>query len=400
MKTIKNLKNKIFFPKTLHQQQQQEYSKSVSDELENELYKPIVESKISNLDWNQAIHIEKCDQKLNCLVVTFVEEVMVQKQIGSSGGSSGSSSGKSSPPPVYQMVKQQQYYKVLLKTSPSSQQIAQTVYVNVLESILKLPIPEMRLLEYSNPEYEAMSNQILKLSSNNNTLFNYIKKELKKLYLLVMAYRPGAKTLEQLNFKEYFSSSNNGDKKYMQLGQLIAFDMFCNNWDRFPLIWESQGNFSNILFYDQPEAGQEWYFSLMDSNITYINNSSFTVGHHRYINRIKSLFFSLYSNPNIETRQVRRLREHMSKHYKVNIPESSGILLQYGIIQGIQRIVNNLTSNILKETKEKVKSMVKYENENIWKKGIDGIYLPFLYDIFDKYDEFELSQINKKYLNI
>eukprot|EP01132_Coremiostelium_polycephalum_P008004 gene8004-9849_t len=340
----------------------------------NEINNCLLPSNIHDLNWKNAVHIEKTQlySKNSAILVTFkVDNNQLSDSINNNNNNNNT----------------HQYYKVVVKSSPS---IAQEVYVSVLESIMKFPIPEMRLLEFSNPEFKSMSKSLQKLSLSDPTINHFIKKELKKSFFLVMEYSPGGKTLEELNFKEYFSGAT-GEKKFVQLGQIIAFDMFCNNWDRFPLIWDSEGNFSNILFFDQPNK-DGWYFSLIDSNISCISNSSFTVGYHRYINRLKSLLYSLFSNPCIESHQVKKLRELISKTFKIHLSETSGILLQRGIILGIQQIVNKLSFGILKETKEKVKSMIKYDYENIWKKSIDGIYLPFLNDILDRFDEFEVSQ--------
>ncbi|KAF2075052.1 hypothetical protein CYY_003662 [Polysphondylium violaceum] len=321
-------------------------------------------SNINNLVWERATSVEKISygENTHFLVVTFQPNPLVEE-----------------------------YFQVLLKSSTS---IGQEVYVSILESILKFPIPEMRLLEFSDEEYQEMSKSLTFLSDQNSNLNSFIKKELKKSFFLVMEYNPDGKTLKELNYKEYFTGTS-GDKKLIQLGQIIAFDMFCNNWDRFPLIWDNNGNFSNILFYEQP-IKNGWYFSLIDSNISCINNSSFTVGYHRYINRLKSLLYSIFKNPNMESNQVKKLRELICKTFEINLNESSGVLLQKGILQGVQLIVNTITLNILKDTKEKLQHLVKCDTDNIWKKSIDSIYLPFLMDVLDKFDEFESSNHNNK----
>lgn len=41
--------------------------------------------------------------------------------------------------------------------------------------------------------------------------------------------------------------------KYLNLGKIISFDVLINNWDRFPLIWNNDGNFENLLFTNNNE---------------------------------------------------------------------------------------------------------------------------------------------------
>ena len=45
-------------------------------------------------------------------------------------------------------------------------------------------------------------------------------------------------------------STNYADasSRLMNLGKTIAGDILINNSDRFPLIWDNDGNYSNILF--------------------------------------------------------------------------------------------------------------------------------------------------------
>ncbi|EGC29772.1 hypothetical protein DICPUDRAFT_90360 [Dictyostelium purpureum] len=273
-----------------------------------------------------------------------------------------------------------EYNQILLKSSTT---IVQEVYASILESILGLPIPEMRLLEFSDQEFDEMSTSLLNASKSNESLYDFIKLELSKSFFFIMEYIPYGKTFKELNHKEYFSGST-GEKKLMQLGQIMAFDIFCNNWDRLPLIWMDNGtNFSNILFFDTPSK-EGWYFLLINSNMTCIgNNNPISNSNKKYIARIKSLVYSIFRNPSVESTQVKKMREIISKYYKINLSSSSGILLQRGILHGIQLIVNKITPSILKDTKEKLKHLIKIDFNSIWKKGIESIYLPFLLDVLE-----------------
>jgi hypothetical protein len=51
------------------------------------------------------------------------------------------------------------------------------------------------------------------------------------------------------------SDNENGQKRCFQLGRLIMFDVFINNWDRLPIIWDSpEGNIDNIMFLDSDQV--------------------------------------------------------------------------------------------------------------------------------------------------
>ncbi|KAM9963460.1 hypothetical protein ACTFIW_006690 [Dictyostelium discoideum] len=319
----------------------------------NNSYIPMIQySNIHCIDWSSLISVDKLDLGSSniFLIATFLNNKC-------------------------------EYNQVLLKSSTT---IVQEVYASVLESILKLPIPEMRLLEYSNDEYIQMSRSLLTISSKTNkSLYDYIKLELLKSFFLIMEYAPNGKSFKDLDYKEYFSGYG-GEKKLNQLGQVIAFDIFCNNSDRLPLIWDNvSSHFSNILFYDIPNRNG-WYISLMNSNVTCINNSSFTIGYRKYITRVKSILYALFKRPNIESNQIKKMRESISKSYKINLSSSCGISIQRGIIQGVQLIISRISISILSDTKEKLRHLVKVDSTtNAWKKGLDSIHLPFLSDLLD-----------------
>ncbi|KAM9962174.1 hypothetical protein ACTFIR_005062 [Dictyostelium discoideum] len=272
--------------------------------------------------------------------------------------------------------------QILLKSSST---IAHDVYAYVLEGILKYPIPEMRLLDFSNLEYTEMSYNLLNHSKDDQSLNDFIKSELEKSFFLILEYRNNGKRFNELNHKEYFSGSKGG-KKFKQLGKIIAFDIFCNNFCKLPsppLNWNSSTFFSNILCYDSPDKNG-WYFSLINSNISFLNTSPFTIGYRDHLNRLKLLLFSIFQNPSTESVQIKLMRDHLLKCQGIKLSGSSVSYLQKGIAKGIKSIVNCINFTVLENTKEKVKNIVKLDNNNIWKKSIDSIYCPFLLDVLNE----------------
>ncbi|EGC31775.1 hypothetical protein DICPUDRAFT_7275, partial [Dictyostelium purpureum] len=310
-------------------------------------------SNIINIEWNNIQTIEKLDygDSNYYLLVTFFNE---NKNI---------------------------INKVLLKTSST---IAQEVYASVLENILKLPIPAMRLLDFSMDEYFDMSRNLLNCSTNDQGLNEFIKYEiLDKSFILVMEYRENGKRFNELNHKEYFSGKK-GEKKYRQLGRIMAFELFCNSFFRAsPSNWDENTFFSNLIFYESPSKNG-WYFSLINSNIICLSNSIFTSVYRDHINKIKLFLFSIFQNPNSESTQLKLMKDHLNKYLNIYLTSSSSVYIQKGIAKGIKSMVKSLSLPILEDTKEKLKGIVKMDNNNIWKKGIDSIYCPFLLDVLDE----------------
>eukprot|EP01133_Synstelium_polycarpum_P020630 gene20630-24780_t len=303
-------------------------------------------SNIHNLDWESAISIERQSQKnskhnhSNFTYVTFRKMVDDKEQLT----------------------------QVILKTSVN---IAQDVFASVLATICQLPLPLMRLLEHSAPEYSAMSSALNRLSIGNPSLNHYIRRELKKKFFLVIESAEG-KSLADINIKDYLSGGL-GEKKLDQLGQIMAFDLLCNNRDRFQLLSDSTDSNVMSLVANNGDSANGWHFTLMDVHINFIVNSSFTVGYYKHINRLKSLLYALNSNLYTESSQIRRMRTNINKQYNTHLTESTGLIIQHGLLLGIQSIVDHLTPEILRQTKDKVKKMIQVDHDGIWKRGIDVI---------------------------
>ncbi|EFA78467.1 protein kinase [Heterostelium album PN500] len=148
-----------------------------SDKFQPPANSKLLPSNIHNLDWSRVVHVESCQYKnqkntFSLFYVTFSKLVDDKEH----------------------------YFKVMLKTSNN---ITQEVYSSILATICRIPIPTMRLVEYSTPEFASMSKNLQRFSSD--LLF---KKELKKKFFLVMECVEG-KPLGELNIKEFFN-----EKKY------------------------------------------------------------------------------------------------------------------------------------------------------------------------------------------
>lgn len=59
----------------------------------------------------------------------------------------------------------------------------------------------------------------------------------------------GAELLFQIGMDSFYSSDRQPHSR-RAAGRIVAFDVFVNNWDRFPLkgVWTHEGNFNNFLF--------------------------------------------------------------------------------------------------------------------------------------------------------
>ncbi|EGC30687.1 hypothetical protein DICPUDRAFT_99462 [Dictyostelium purpureum] len=263
--------------------------------------------------------------------------------------------------------------------------ISQEVYASILEASLNYPINNSRLIEFSQSEFAEMSHSLLNFTTNNKNLNQFIKLELDKSFFLVMEINSNGKRFNDLNHKKYFSGKNSKEK-LLQLGQVIAFEIFCNNFARSPLNWNEHTFFSNLIFYNKPNSNG-WYFSIIHSNVNRYNDSLFSRGYREQINRLKLLLFSIFQNQNHQSQEIRKMKDFLSKVLHINLPSSSHIYLQRGIVIGVESIVSNISFTMLESAKQKIKNLIIIDTQNNqWKNGINSIYYcPFLLDVLNDF---------------
>ncbi|GAM21357.1 hypothetical protein SAMD00019534_045320, partial [Acytostelium subglobosum LB1] len=297
------------------------------------------------------------------------------------------------PPPTLT-----KYYRVIIKVP---YQVANEIYTSILASICHLPMPMMRVLESPHNEYQSMSKHLLVLSRDlDNDLHTQLKKDLRRRHFIIMQHVEG-RSLSEMNSREILT-----EKKLLQLGKIMAFDLFVNNFDSFFYYWDNSNSVvpvGDLLANDVP-TGDGWHFTIMHTKVNFILNSSFTICYHKHINRLKSLLYSIFANPFVESSLLQKMRDTVNRQHGAGLNDQAGLLIQHGLIGGIQTIVTELTPDILKDTKDRVKSLIcREDNHNghsdsssiCWKRGFDSIYLPFLFDIYDKFEQFSSSPRSK-----
>ena len=138
--------------------------------------------------------------------------------------------------------------------------LAQEIFGGMIASFLGLVTPQIRLMEYradfKNPikNYWVDCKKNLKDFATRNQMYSEerkIAKELYRAFFLLIELVEGAVSLEDLMNDEQLANEILKNPKVLHdIGKMIVMDIVLNNCDRFPLglIWDHEGNPSNILF--------------------------------------------------------------------------------------------------------------------------------------------------------
>jgi len=180
---------------------------------------------------------------------------------------------------------------------------------------------------------------------------------------------------------------------------LLSFDVLINNWDRFPFIWQHEGNAGNFLFLandlSRPVVG-------IDQCVTSIEpmGDSLT-SNKQYINKVKSLLQELeLFAPSISTSSVNdtnekncqilcsRILPFINANTTLNLKSIHLSFIVFGMIKGILSIVENVTASkmesIYKGLYDAVcdyTSTLPNKGDTVTVYGIAFVSIPFLESI-------------------
>jgi len=90
-----------------------------------------------------------------------------------------------------------------------------------------------------------------RLTMHDDTMRHIVRLSMDRPFVLLQEYIP-AITMHKIGSlrAERCLSTNYADasSRLMNLGKIMAGDLLVNNSDRFPLVWDNDGNYTNILF--------------------------------------------------------------------------------------------------------------------------------------------------------
>eukprot|EP01118_Nematostelium_gracile_P017782 TRINITY_DN7707_c0_g1_i1.p1 TRINITY_DN7707_c0_g1~~TRINITY_DN7707_c0_g1_i1.p1 ORF type:complete len:244 (-),score=63.56 TRINITY_DN7707_c0_g1_i1:158-889(-) len=204
-----------------------------------------------------------------------------------------------------------------------SSTLAQQAFAMLLAQKLKLRIPTFRIISYENQEWKDLKRNIIKLAKEDGIGVN-AEIELNRPVFMIMEFVKG-KDLAHIKSREELDEGS-----LREIGKFIAFDIFVNNWDRLPVIWDNEGNLSNMLISDSTVIG-------IDENITCIHPTVNKIGFEKYLQKCTDLLNVLKEKPNEESTQLKSVRDSFMMMTGVDFGEKDSVVIQQGIIEGVKK---------------------------------------------------------------
>jgi hypothetical protein len=258
-----------------------------------------------------------------------------------------------------------------------------------------IPLVKISLISFPSPNFHEIFktlDELDKQKSENKRNQHSIMKEMP--IIMLMEFVKG-KEFSVPGVCDLLCSDNvNGQKRCYQLGRLIMFDVFINNWDRLPIIWDSkEGNIDNILFLESDQTP----IIGIDQSVTCIIKEN----QSHYLNKIRQLLTELHTFDFGKLQNfpfATKIQEFILSHQdlKFDIGRFGLRSAWIGMMQGTIDIIKNVTADRLKteyknlnEQVEGVfKNMVAGKDEQS-RYGLNRVDVEFLVMVLNVFKEFE-----------
>ena len=302
-----------------------------------------------------------------------------------------------------------------------SSTVVQEMFGNMLYKELRIPSPTIKLIQFSDgAPYHTMIRKIKEVSDPENGSLIKVERELNRPFILAMEYFPLLKDFYHLhpsligpsNCKKLFQS----EKILRQLGKIIAADVIINNWDRLPIIWDNDGNATNLLY----------QFAYLPLDLNLLNDNNQLEFREIDVNNVKIISIdqaiSPIINPNqylLYQKRIERMIDHLVKEgyeeespsgrfrkfildiHSFDIGEEGMEGFRIAMIEGVLEIASMLevepargmgdgevkVIRRLKGVFDRLSGMCKEDKEKVFENGMRMVSLSFIMDNLSIYHD-------------
>jgi len=187
---------------------------------------------------------------------------------------------------------------------------------------------------------------------------------------------------------DMFNDKNWILKAMTEMGKYLIFDVIINNWDRYPLIWDHDGNIENFFFLvgnlDRPVVG-------IDQSVTSINDNNIEA----YMKKIEDLIEEINQFPltgnEIDWSQftyLHRIDEYVEMNTGIKLDLEQMRAITHGMkemaIKSTEVITLNILQDIYREYDAEVQSLIgkmTWGMDNNSRYGMTKINVDFMFSI-------------------
>ena len=151
------------------------------------------------------------------------------------------------------------------------------------------------------------------------------------------------------------------------------------NWDRFPVLWENQGNFRNVLL----KSGTEKPLVVaIDQGVNGIDKNKFASGYTKYTCKIKAFVKGIMDDSTHPTQEIKHFMALIKTYIGVDIGDKAGLAIQKGFTDTAKSLCG-LKKEELRKMRQTVIKEVQVDWADVWKKSMANVNVDFIWDIIE-----------------
>ena len=306
--------------------------------------------------------------------------------------------------------------------------IATEYFSHLLFQSNRIPVPEILLIPYTSNQWNVIKNSIELATFSDEVVRRSIKSKLNSPMLMLMEYIPSLSItyMGPQKAERIFSGNEAGAiERLINLGRIFAMDVLINNSDRYPIIWDNNGNPENLLLGVRTFQGTSakelrdpfnmelgfGNFVAIDSRVNLLDRNckyslpqlvkyeerinGFMKGLMGYVDGVRERMGGSIDLAKVLTgekiagfEEFKRLRKFIKKYSFYDIKESSEFLIILGILICFENVVRSKIMRIENLLENLKKTSKKWTNaEFIWEENLNKINLDFIQDIIKIIEE-------------
>ena len=287
-------------------------------------------------------------------------------------------------------------------------------FTYLIMKFLKVKCPEMRIIRFSDPEYDKVYASIDASTYHDQVMNSMLHSKLRCPFLMVFEYISGISfpKLGPTRANHFLSGRDPISRsRLINLGILLSVDTLLNNSDRIPILWDNRGNTENLLFqciseeYTHDQLLDYDYVNLNFDYLYAIDNRPSLLDHRdsitapniiKYLGRLENFLKAVFkdlsdvmkakidimADSKIQLESIAMIVKWIKTYSGYDIPSIGQLQLLLGIIIGYTNLTG-LNKGILDKFYEEVCLFGQNDYKDYWKNSCKTIHIPFLVEVLE-----------------
>lgn len=269
---------------------------------------------------------------------------------------------------------------------------------------LQIPVPKMRVVQFTDPELNTLLLRLNARTYHDQLLKIRIRRSLDRPFILVIEYLAsyGIGDLGPVRAASLFQDDVfKGYEHLRSIGNILAADLFINNCDRVPLIWNHDGNPNNLLvsfnsngldnqaILDDTHPSFKGIYAI-DSRCYCIKNNDpiSSTNFQSYITRLTTYLANLFQElsliltskmlDSVSFQTISPLKRYLELYTGFTLQKTHCFQVLKGLVYGL-KLISDLDQSDIMEIYSNLELIPKEDWMSCWDTGMKSLNLSFMF---------------------